>query len=88
MLQSPPETGADHTQRKWHNFYAPTAVNRIEQENKYDATFIDYQTREIFPIKENTIEFYIGDYAIHRLNAEDGLEYLIFYAPSNNHISN
>ncbi len=62
-------------------FLCADCCQQIEQENKYDAAFIDYQTKEIFPIKENTIEFYIVDYAIHRLNAEDGLEYLVFYAP-------
>lgn len=62
-------------------FLCADCCKKIEQENKYDTAFIDYQSRKIFPIKENTIEFFIGDYAIHRLNAKDGLEYLIFYAP-------
>lgn len=62
-------------------FLCADCCKQIEQENIYDVAFIDYKTKEIFPIKENTIEFYIGDYAIHRLNAKNDLEYLIFYAP-------
>lgn len=62
-------------------FLCADCCKQIEQENIYDVAFIDYQTREIFPIKENTIEFYIGDYAIHKLYTEDSLEYLVFYAP-------
>lgn len=62
-------------------FLCADCCKQIEQENTYDVAFIDYKTREIFPIKANTIEFYIGDYAIHKLNTENDLEYLIFYAP-------
>lgn len=62
-------------------FLCADCCKQIEQENKYDIAFIEYQTRELFPIKENTIEFYIGDYAVHRLNTEGDLEYLVFYAP-------
>lgn len=62
-------------------FLCADCCKQIEQKNKYDVAFIDYQTKEIFPVKESTIEFYIGDYAIHKLNSGDDLEYLIFYAP-------
>lgn len=62
-------------------FLCADCCKQIEQENKYDVAFFDYQTKEIFPVKESTIEFYIGDYAIHKLNSGDDLEYLIFYAP-------
>lgn len=62
-------------------FLCANCCKQIEQENTYDVAFIDYKTKEIFPIKENTIEFYIGDYVIHKLNTENDLEYLIFYAP-------
>ena len=62
-------------------FLCADCCKQIQQENTYDVAFIDYQTKELFPIKENVVEFYINDYAIHRLNIEDDLEYLVFYAP-------
>ena len=73
--------GSSPHPKEMARFLCADCCKQIEQENTYDVAFIDYKTKEVFPIKENTIEFYIGDYAIHRLNAEDGLEYLIFYAP-------
>lgn len=62
-------------------FLCADCCKQIKQENTYDVAFIDYQTKELFPIKENIVEFYINDYAIHRLNIADDLEYLVFYAP-------
>lgn len=67
--------------KKMAQFLCSDCCKRIKQENEYDVAFIDYQTKKIFPIKENMIEFYIGDYAIHKLNAGDNLEYLVFFAP-------
>ena len=63
------------------HFLCADCCKQIEQKNTYDVAFIDYKTKEIFPIKENTIEFYIGNYAIYKLNAKNDFEYLIFYAP-------
>lgn len=63
-------------------FLCVDCCKRIEDENQYDIGFIDYQTWEIHPIQENSIEFYMGDYAIHKIKAdEESLEYLVFYAP-------
>lgn len=63
-------------------FLCVDCCKRIEDENQYDIGFIDYQIREIHPIQENSIEFYMGDYAIHKIKAdEESLEYLVFYAP-------
>lgn len=63
-------------------FLCMDCCRRIEQDNQYDVGFIDYQTWEIHPLQENSIEFYMGDYAVHKLKAdEDALEYLVFYAP-------
>lgn len=73
--------GSKPDQKEMRRFLCADCCKQIEQENKYDIAFIDYKTREIFPIKENTIEFYIGDNAIHKLNTENDLEYLVFYAP-------
>lgn len=73
--------GSKPNQKEMSKFLCTDCCKRIEQENKYDVAFMDYQTREIFPIEENVIEFYIGNYAIHRLNTGDSLEYLIFHAP-------
>lgn len=73
--------GSRPDQKEMARFLCSNCCKRIEQENKYDVAFLDYQTNEIVPIEENLIEFYINDYAIHRLNSEDELEYLVFYAP-------
>lgn len=46
------------------------------------VAFIDCRTREIYPIEEDIVEFYIGDYAIHRLDSDgNSYRYLIFFAP-------
>lgn len=73
--------GSRPDQKEIARFLCSNCCKRIEQENKYDVAFLDYQTNEIVSIEENLIEFYINDYAIHRLNPEDELEYLVFYAP-------
>ena len=49
-------------------------------------SFVDLSTREIIPLVDNMVEFFVGDYAVHKVsggNEEQGktLEYLIFYAP-------
>lgn len=69
-------------QSKMERFLCADCCKEIERENMYDVAFIDCQTKEIFPIEENIVEFYIGDYAIHRLNdSDDDYKYLIFFAP-------
>lgn len=73
--------GSKPNQKEMSQFLCAGCCKHIEQENKYDVAFMDCQMREIFPIEENVIEFYIGDYAIHRLNTKNDLEYLVFYAP-------
>jgi len=61
-------------------------VNSILENNIYDMSFVDLSTREIIPLVDNMVEFFVGDYAVHKVsggNEEQGktLEYLIFYAP-------
>lgn len=61
-------------------------ANSILENNTYDMSFIDLSTREIIPLVDNMVEFFVGDYAVHKVsggNEEQGktLEYLIFYAP-------
>lgn len=61
-------------------------VNSILKNNTYDMSFVDLSTREIIPLVDNMVEFFVGDYAVHKVsggNEEQGktLEYLIFYAP-------
>ena len=56
------------------------------ENNTYDMSFVDLSTREIIPLVDNMVEFFVGDYAVHKVsggNEEQGktLEYLIFYAP-------
>lgn len=74
--------GSRPLQKKMARFLCADCCKKIEQENMYDVAFIDCRTKEIFPIKKNVVEFYIGDYAIHRLNDGDSsYSYLIFFAP-------
>lgn len=74
--------GSKPNRREMAEFLCIDCCKRIEEENKYDVGFIDYQTREVCPVKENSIEFYMGDYAIHKIKAdEESLGYLVFYAP-------
>ena len=40
-------------------FLCADCCKHIKQENTYDVAFIDYQTKELFPIKENKVEFFI-----------------------------
>lgn len=55
---------------------------KIIREDLYDVAFIDCRTREIYPIEEDIVEFYIGDYAVHRLDSGgNSYRYLIFFAP-------
>lgn len=61
-------------------------ANSILENNTYDMSFVDLSTREIIPLVDNMVEFFVGDYAVHKVsggNEEQGktLEYLIFYAP-------
>lgn len=74
--------GSKPSQKKMQGFLCADCCKKIRQENVFDIAFINCLTKEIFPIDKNTIEFYIGDYAIHRLsNAKEELRYLIFFAP-------
>lgn len=68
--------------QKMSQFICDNCCKKIMQENTCDVAFIDCLTKEVFPIEENTVEFYIGDYAIHRLDCQDvRYDYLIFFAP-------
>lgn len=67
---------------KMSRFLCDDCCKIIKRENLYDVAFIDCRTRKIYPIEDDTVEFYIGDYAIHRLNSDDdSYSYLIFFAP-------
>lgn len=61
-------------------------VNSILKDNTYDMSFFDFSTKEIIPLEDNRVQFFVGDYAVHRVS-EDAkgqdktLEYLVFYAP-------
>lgn len=61
-------------------------VTSILKDNTYDMSFVDLSTREIIPLEDNMVQFFVGDYAVHKVsggNEEQGktLEYLVFYAP-------
>lgn len=74
--------GSHPSYEKMSRFLCDDCCEKIKRENLYDVAFIDCRTREIYPIEKNTVEFYIGDYAIHRLNSDgDSYSYLIFFAP-------
>lgn len=74
--------GSKPNRKEMAKFLFMDCCKQIEQNNQYDVGFIDYQTHEIRPVKENTIEFYMEDYAIHKVRADgEVLEYLVFYAP-------
>ena len=63
-------------------FLCDDCCEKIKRENLYDVAFIDCRTLEIYPIEKNTVEFYIGDYAVHRLNSDGySYSYLVFFAP-------
>lgn len=63
-------------------FLCEDCTKSIAENNKYDVGFIDFQTREITPIEDNVRQFYIGDYVVYGLDAnEEESDYLIFYAP-------
>lgn len=61
-------------------------VNSILKNNTYDMSFVDLSTREIIPLVDNMVEFFVGDYAIHKISGtmkeqDKTLEYLVFFAP-------
>ena len=61
-------------------------ANSTLENNTYDMSFIDLATKEIIPLEDDRVQFFVGDYAVHKVsggNEEQGktLEYLIFYAP-------
>lgn len=61
-------------------------VNSILENNTYDMSFIDLSTREIIPLEDNMVQFFVGDYAVHKVSGTDEeqgktLEYLVFFAP-------
>ncbi len=39
-------------------------VNSILKNNTYDMSFVDLSTREIIPLVDNMVEFFVGDYAM------------------------
>lgn len=74
--------GSRPSYEKMSRFLCNDCCEKIKRENLYDVAFIDCWTREIYPIEKDTVEFYIGDYAIHRLNSDgDSYSYLAFFAP-------
>lgn len=61
-------------------------VNSILENNTYDMSFVDLATREIIPLEDNMVQFFVGDYAVHKVSGTDEeqgktLEYLVFFAP-------
>ena len=61
-------------------------VNSILENNIYDMSFVDLSTREIIPLVDNMVEFFVGDYAINKISGtmkeqDKTLEYLVFFAP-------
>ena len=61
-------------------------VNSILENNTYDMSFVDLSTREIIPLEDNMVQFFVGDYAVHKVSGTDEeqgktLEYLVFFAP-------
>ena len=55
--------------KKMSRFLCDDCCEKIIREDLYDVAFIDCRTREIYPIEEDIVEFYIGDYAVHRLDS-------------------
>lgn len=61
-------------------------VNSILENNIYDMSFVDLSTREIIPLEDDRVQFFVGDYAIHKISGtmkeqDKTLEYLVFFAP-------
>ena len=61
-------------------------VNSILENNIYDMSFVDLSTREIIPLEDNMVQFFVGDYAVHKISGtmkeqDKTLEYLVFFAP-------
>lgn len=74
--------GSRPSYEKMSRFLCDDCCEKIKRENLYDVAFIDCRTLEIYPIEKNTVEFYIGDYAVHRLNSDGySYSYLVFFAP-------
>lgn len=68
--------------KRMARFLCENCANDIVENNKYDVGFIDYQTREIIPIKNEGRRFYVGSYVIYKVYANDEeFVCLIFYAP-------
>ena len=57
----------------------------IMKNNTYDVSFIDLSKKELIPLREESKEFYVGDYVVYQsCKAEDNtMEYLVFYASEN-----
>lgn len=61
-------------------------ANSILENNTYDMSFIDLATREIIPLEDDRVQFFVGDYAVHKVSGtmkeqDKTLEYLVFFAP-------
>lgn len=57
----------------------------IMKNNTYDVSFIDLSKKELIPLREESKEFYVGDYVVYQsCKSEDNtMEYLVFYASEN-----
>ena len=49
-------------------------------------SFIDLATKEIIPLEDDRVQFFVGDYAVHKVSGtmkeqDKTLEYLVFFAP-------
>ena len=61
-------------------------ANSILENNTYDMSFIDLATKEIIPLEDDRVQFFVGDYAVHKVSGtmkeqDKTLEYLVFFAP-------
>ena len=60
-------------------------ANSILENNTYDMSFIDLATKEIIPLEDDRVQFFVGDYAVHKVSGtmkeqDKTLEYLVFFA--------
>ena len=43
-------------------------ANSILENNTYDMSFIDLATKEIIPLEDDRVQFFVGDYAVHKVS--------------------
>jgi|GEM_PF-2205159 len=66
---------------KMADFLCADCMREIVQENIYEFAFIDFQTKEVIPIKDRVKSFFINDYYICYEWGESEVKILAVYAP-------